>query len=1077
MPISAPILRQLAQTVQTTSTSPLSPTETVSWKNGDKIYVVAQDEGSATASRFGTPTNANLTFAVAGTNGNGQSSNRAATGIYEATAGSDQSAQTISMTNSAGITWRYFVFIVQDSDGVGASVRDITTTGAAPSVNITTTTDNPMLLWATSDGTATDGASRAFRTPTGSTAAVEPLNGYYRNAAQYTAYLAYHVDAGAAGSKTVGLSTPSGQSVNLVVIEIKGKSTTITGSGNNLLNPIVDVHNQGWTDNAAGTTNLYQAIDEDAASDSDYVQVGTTGLIYEAALESITDPASSTGHILHTRYKKDTAADVVSIKAELMQGSTVLVTRNFSGISTSFTTDDYTLSSGEADSITDYGNLRDRLTPTIAVAAPSKVADRATLNSTTAGLAHDYVLSGLTIGNVLIIRTAADNAGTNGAASTVTVTNQSGTAINVGTSVKFQANADPGAASAGITCNVIVAVITATSGTVRLTYGNSLVQSGVAEEWSGITGAVVGTPVTATNAATAQPSVTDASVASGNLAYVAIAAEGPSTDTYTADSDTTNGSWVTGTKVGQNSGTAASDTTTTSAWKVTTGTGAQAWDNATHTNTRDTAGMILELTAGGTTTAKAVVSWAQLETPSSATTVTGTQASETDTGQHGTPIVTDTGVQATETDTAQAGVPRVTKAGAQATETETAQAGTPLVTKAGAQASEADTAFAGRPIITVAGSQASETDTGQAGAVAIVIVVPGAQATETDTAQAGAPIITVAGSQAVETDTGQLGALRYTYPGAQATETDTGQTGTPTVTKAGTQATETDTGAPGGALVAVAGSQAVETDTGASGAVVATVAGSQATETDTGQGGVPRVTAAGTQATETDTGQAGAPIIGVAIEGAQVVETDTAFAGAPIITVAGSQVTETDTAQAGSSIVGVAITGTQAVEADTAQAGAPIITVAGSQAVETDTAQAGVSQFVYPGTQAVETDTAAAGTPTVAKAGSQVVEADTAQAGALRYTYPGTQATETDTTQAGALSLSIQGAQAVEVDTARPGRSIRPGAPLGIVEPTFVILADDGTLDATLADDGTLTIELDDDGTLLSVDTLLEVAP
>lgn len=852
-------------------------------------------------------------------------------------------------------------------------------------------------------------------------------------------------------------------------------------TADNLLNPGLDVSVSGWTTDTGATTNLWDAINEDSASQADYIQ-GVAGGVYEAQLEIGVDPASSTGHILDLEYKKSAATDTINLQAELIQGITSLKTRTYSAIGTTYTQDNYTLSGGEADTITDYTDLRIRLTVSGTVSDPAKVQDVASLNSTTAGTAFDYVLTGLTVGNFLIIRTAADNAGASGAAATVNVTNQSGTAIDATNAQKFQANADPGAASAGITCNVIVAKITATSGTVRLTYSTSLRQSGVAEEWPNFgttaAAAIVGTPVTATAATTAQPTLTDASIASGNLVYVAVAVEGPSTDTYTADTDTTNGSWTTLTKVGQNSGTATNDTTTTGATKVVNATGSQSWNNATINNTRDSAGIIIEFTRP-VPSALAVVSWEQFVKPAAGTTVTGSQASETDTGQAGTPIVTKAGAQATETDTGQAGVPRITKTGTQSTETDTAQAGVPRITKAGTQATETDTAQAGAPIITVAGSQVTETDTGQAGAALVAMVVTGTQATETDTAQAGAPIITVAGSQATETDEAEAGTalVAIVVAGTQATETDTAQAGAPIVTVAGSQVTEADTGVPGGALVAIAGSQAAETDTGAPGAVVATVAGSQAAETDTGQVGAPQVTVAGSQASETDTGQAGAPIVGVSIEGAQAVETDTAQAGAPIITVAGSQVTETDTAQAGAPIVGVTVTGAQAVETDTAFAGSAIVTVTGAQATEADTAQPGALRFVYPGTQATEVDTAAAGTPAVTKAGTQAVEVDTGQAGALRYTYPGAQATEVDTAQAGSLAVTLHGTQAVEVDTARPGRAIRPGAPVGIVEPTFVILADDGTLSATLADDGTLTVELDDDGTLTSVDTLLEVAP
>lgn len=231
--------------------------------------------------------------------------------------------------------------------------------------------------------------------------------------------------------------------------------------------------------------------------------------------------------------------------------------------------------------------------------AIAKVADRASANSNSAVTTVDLVLSGLTVGNYLIIRTAADNSGGSGAARTVTVTNQSGTAIDTATDQAFQQNNDPGAASAGVTCNVFVAAITATSGTVRLTYSGSVVQAAVAEEWSGIdqTTPVVGTPVGANGtASTNLASVTDATVAVGNLAYGVEAVEGPSSDTYTQDADTTGGTWSNLTKLGTSNATATDNVTVYGGYKVVNalGGGSQTY-NPTINNARDSAGLILEL--------------------------------------------------------------------------------------------------------------------------------------------------------------------------------------------------------------------------------------------------------------------------------------------------------------------------------------------------------------------------------------------------------------------------------------------------------------------------------------------------
>ena len=294
-------------------------------------------------------------------------------------------------------------------------------------------------------------------------------------------------------------------------------------------------------------------------------------------------------------------------------------------IPNTWTQQNQTLSGAEADSITDYSDLRLRFTPDMVttdavVPIPTKVADRASANSNSAVTTVDLVLASMTVGNYLIIRSAADNSGGGGAARSFTLSNQSGTPIDTATDQTFQQNNDPGAASAGVTCNVGIAKITATSGTVRITYSGSVVQSCVAEEWSGIhaTTPIVGSPIGANGVnSTNMASVTDASIAAGNVAYAAEAIEGPSTDVYTQDADTTNGSWVGVTKLGTTNVTADTNMTVYGGYKTVTAAGAQTYNPTITATARDSAGLILELAAAPipSPTIKAQVSWANLEIP------------------------------------------------------------------------------------------------------------------------------------------------------------------------------------------------------------------------------------------------------------------------------------------------------------------------------------------------------------------------------------------------------------------------------------------------------------------------------
>jgi hypothetical protein len=386
--------------------------------------------------------------------------------------------------------------------------------------------------------------------------------------------------------------------------------------------PSSDVVVNSWTTDGGGSTNLYATIDETAASDTDYVQspaAPTAGQYYAAGLQASSDPLSSSGHIVHYRYQKNVSGGAVDLTVDLRQGASIVIASwTHTDIGSSWTTQNQTLSGAEADSITDYSDLRLRFTPSLVTpdAVPAKVADRASANLNTGVTTVDLVLSGLTVGNYLIIRSAADNSISGGLPQSFTLSNQSGTPIDTATGQTFQQNNDPGAASAGVTCNVGIAKITAVSGTVRITYGGSVVQACVAEEWSGIhaTTPVVGTPVGA-NATTSTnlASLADASVALGNVVYGAMAAEGPSSDTYTQDADSTNGTWSNLTKVGTTSGTAIANQTTYGGYKVVTAAGGQTY-NPTISPGRDSAGLILEL-AAEVSTIRTQVSWANLELP------------------------------------------------------------------------------------------------------------------------------------------------------------------------------------------------------------------------------------------------------------------------------------------------------------------------------------------------------------------------------------------------------------------------------------------------------------------------------
>lgn len=131
------------------------------------------------------------------------------------------------------------------------------------------------------------------------------------------------------------------------------------------LAPSADSVDGTWTDQAAGTA-LAAAIDEASFSDTDYIQSvdSPSNAGCRVKLATGSDPAISTGHVIHWRIRKSTTGQTVDMTVKLYQGGgnslgagTLIATRTRSGISTSFATFDETLTGTEADAITNYGDL------------------------------------------------------------------------------------------------------------------------------------------------------------------------------------------------------------------------------------------------------------------------------------------------------------------------------------------------------------------------------------------------------------------------------------------------------------------------------------------------------------------------------------------------------------------------------------------------------------------------------------------------------------------------------------------------------------------------------------------------
>ena len=135
---------------------------------------------------------------------------------------------------------------------------------------------------------------------------------------------------------------------------------TIAGTRTQFANPSSDVTTNDWTNELGGTTNLYQSIDEPEADDNDYIsspiiEVGGNSY-YETQLGPLSDPLGNTGHVVRYRIGKASGGATLNATISLRQGATEVA--SWSHTVTSTVTYNQTLTSGQADSITDYGDLR-----------------------------------------------------------------------------------------------------------------------------------------------------------------------------------------------------------------------------------------------------------------------------------------------------------------------------------------------------------------------------------------------------------------------------------------------------------------------------------------------------------------------------------------------------------------------------------------------------------------------------------------------------------------------------------------------------------------------------------------------
>jgi hypothetical protein len=140
--------------------------------------------------------------------------------------------------------------------------------------------------------------------------------------------------------------------------------------------PDADISDGNWVDEAAGQVDLYNGITPDTpgsigvGDDTDYIEspANPTAEACGFGLSTIEDPASSSGHIINWRAKKDAVGGgqidlTVQIRetyvSEASQG-TLIGQKAVVDLTSTIANDTTTLSGAEADTITDYADLQIR---------------------------------------------------------------------------------------------------------------------------------------------------------------------------------------------------------------------------------------------------------------------------------------------------------------------------------------------------------------------------------------------------------------------------------------------------------------------------------------------------------------------------------------------------------------------------------------------------------------------------------------------------------------------------------------------------------------------------------------------
>ena len=217
--MAAPTFVAQYATAFNNGTTPKTAMSAVAINSGDVLVAVSANESAYTDAHYlGITENGSASFVLQQNHITGAYTEVEAN-TYTATTGENL---TVTITNTASNYFGGNVIRFSGSAGVGASAKAQGATGS-PSVNITTTQANSAIVAICGDWNAVSG-TQTF-TLDGSSTGWTALTDYPGDGAHYGVAIGYIGDAGAAGTKTIAMSAPTGQKWSIIVVEVKGSAS------------------------------------------------------------------------------------------------------------------------------------------------------------------------------------------------------------------------------------------------------------------------------------------------------------------------------------------------------------------------------------------------------------------------------------------------------------------------------------------------------------------------------------------------------------------------------------------------------------------------------------------------------------------------------------------------------------------------------------------------------------------------------------------------------------------------------------------------------------------------------------